>query len=63
MYAMALYEAGRLAEARRAYGALAASDSMDVDAVGRLAAVAARMGNTPTVHRLDARLRTWSAPY
>ena len=63
MYAMALYEAGRLAEARNAYGALAASDSMDVDAVGRLATVAARMSDTATVHRLDARLRTWSAPY
>ncbi|MEO6526368.1 MAG: BTAD domain-containing putative transcriptional regulator [Gemmatimonadaceae bacterium] len=63
MYAMALYEAGRLAEARRAYGALAASDSSDVEAVGRLATVAARLGDAAMVLRLDAKLRTWSAPY
>jgi len=63
MYATALYEAGRLAEARRAYGALAASDSTDVDAVGRLATLAARMGDTAAVLRLDAKLRSWSVPY
>ena len=63
MYAMALYESGRLDEARRAYGALVASDSMDVDALGRLATVAVRLGDTVTAHRLDAKLRSWSAPY
>ena len=63
VYAMALYEAGRLEEARRAYGALATSDSMDVDAIGRLATVAVRSGDTATARRLDAKLRSWSAPY
>jgi DNA-binding SARP family transcriptional activator/tetratricopeptide (TPR) repeat protein len=54
-YALALYEVGQLADARAAYAALGAGDD-DLEVMGRLGAIAARMGDTTAAARADRRL-------
>jgi tetratricopeptide (TPR) repeat protein/TolB-like protein len=61
-HALALYEAGQLAAARSAYQALGASGA-DLEVVGRLGAIAARMSDTAAVLRTDDRLALWHAPF
>jgi hypothetical protein len=60
---MALYEAGRLEEARRSYAALVASDATDIEALGRLGTVAIRLRDSATAARVEQQLRRWSLPY
>ncbi|MDQ6635067.1 MAG: hypothetical protein M3Z10_09975, partial [Gemmatimonadota bacterium] len=62
-HALALYEAGQLDAAREAYAALLASDSLDLDALGRLGAVAVRLGDSAAAGRIDQRLARWARPY
>jgi DNA-binding SARP family transcriptional activator/tetratricopeptide (TPR) repeat protein len=62
-HALALYEAGQLDAAREAYSSLLASDSLDLDALGRLGAIAVRRGDSATAARIDQRLSRWARPY
>ncbi len=62
-HAFALYEAGDLAQAKTAYASLVAKDPNDVDAIGRLGAIAARLGDSVEVHSIDRRLSQWALPY
>jgi hypothetical protein len=63
LHALALYEARQLAAARGAYASLLASDSLDLDALGRLGAIAVRLGDSATATRIDQRLSRWARPY
>lgn len=58
MRALALYESGQLAEARKAYSGLAGRGS-DIEVVGRLGAIAARMGDSATAGAAERRLAQW----
>jgi DNA-binding SARP family transcriptional activator/TolB-like protein len=60
--ALALYEAGKLADARNAYHALPGGAS-DIEVVGRLGAIAARTNDSATVAATDRRLAQWPAKY
>jgi DNA-binding SARP family transcriptional activator/tetratricopeptide (TPR) repeat protein len=62
-HALALYEAGQLDAARAAYASLLASDSLDIDALGRLGAIAVRRGDSAAAARIDQRLSRWVHPY
>jgi hypothetical protein len=62
-HALALYEARQLDAARDAYASLLASDSLDMDALGRLGAVAVRRGDSATAAKIDRRLSRWARPY
>ena len=62
-HALALYEAGAYGDARTAYASLVASRSNDIEAVGRLGATAARMGDTAAVRAADQQLAQWHEPY
>ena len=62
-HALALYESGALPEARTAYASLASNSSGDIEAVGRIGAIAARTGDSATVRVVDQRLREWRMPY
>lgn len=61
-HALALYEAGELTAARSAYAAVAAGDN-DLDVVGRLGTIAARLGDTTQVARSDQRLAKWPGSF
>jgi tetratricopeptide (TPR) repeat protein len=62
-HALALYEVGEYARARVAYTSLAKSDSTDVDALGRLGAIAARTGDSTSARLIDQRLAHWGNKY
>lgn len=62
-HALALYEADRLPDARRAYASLLAADSADLVALGRLGSIAARTRDTAELSVIDRRLAGWSAPF
>ena len=62
-HALALYEAGAYSEARAAYAGLASSAPSDIEAIGRLGAIAARTGDSATVRAVDRHLMQWHEPY
>jgi DNA-binding SARP family transcriptional activator/tetratricopeptide (TPR) repeat protein len=62
-HALALYEVGDYAKAKMAYASLLASNANDVDALGRLGTIAARMGDSTEMHRTDKRLAQWTTPF
>lgn len=62
-HALALYETGDYAKARSAYAALVASEPRDMDAIGRLGAIAARTGDAAAVRATDEMLAAWSDKY
>lgn len=62
-HALALYEAGQLADARAVYASLLAADTLDLDALGRLGAIAVRLRDSVSATRIDQRLAHWSSPY
>jgi DNA-binding SARP family transcriptional activator/tetratricopeptide (TPR) repeat protein len=61
-HALALYESGQLADARSAFQALSANNP-DIEVVGRLGAIAARMGDTTAAASTDQRLAQWPAAF
>lgn len=61
-HALALYEAGRLADARTAYEAIGVNDG-GIEVAGRLGAIAVRMGDTTAAARIEQRLAEWPAPF
>ena len=60
--ALALYEAGQLAEAKAAYERLDASGN-DIEVVGRLGAIAIRTGDAPAAAKAEQRLGAWSTAF
>ena len=62
-HALALYEAGAYGEARAAYAALALASPGDIEAIGRIGAIAARTGDSATVRSVDRQLVQWHAAY
>ena len=62
-HALALYESGALADARAAYSSLASSSSADIEAIGRVGAIAARTGDSATVRVVDQQLAQWREAY
>ena len=62
-HAFALYESGRYGDARAAYASLASTAAGDIEAIGRIGAIAARTGDTATVLAVDRQLTQWHAPY
>lgn len=62
-HGLALYEAGEYAAARTVFASLASSAADDINALGRLGAIAARTGDTATVRAVDQRLSQWNAPF
>ena len=60
--AFALYEAGQLADARTMYDALLAP-SPEIEVVGRLGTIAARLGDTTTAAATERRLAAWPAVF
>lgn len=63
LYGSALYEAGDLPRAREVYASLLTADPNNVDLVGRVATIAARMGDSAMVRQADRRLADWRDPY
>ena len=63
LHALALYESGNFSGARAAYTALPPTSTGDLEVVGRLGAIAARMGDSAAVRRIDLQLAQWSAMY
>ena len=63
LHALALYESGNFSGARAAYAALPTTSTGDLEVVGRLGAIAARMGDSAAVRRIDLQLAQWSAMY
>ncbi len=61
-HAFALYEAGQLAEAGKAYAALVTT-TPDIEVVGRLGAIAARMGDSSTAAAAEQRLAHWPTAF
>jgi len=62
-HALALYESGAYGEARAVYASLASSAADDIEAIGRIGAIAARTGDTATVRAVDQQLAQWHEPY
>ncbi|GAC1651070.1 MAG: hypothetical protein NVS4B3_10960 [Gemmatimonadaceae bacterium] len=62
-YALALYEIGQLDAARAAYEDILRRDSLDLEAIGRLAVIAVRRGDAVGVRRGEDRLIAWHRPY
>lgn len=62
-HALALYESGAYGEARAVYASLASSAADDIEAIGRIGAIAARTGDTATVRAVDQQLAQWREPY
>lgn len=62
-HALALYESGNLAGARTAYTSLTVTNPGDLDVLGRLGAIAARMRDSATVRAIDQRLARWTLAY
>ncbi|MDB4888717.1 MAG: transcriptional activator protein [Gemmatimonadetes bacterium] len=62
-YALALYEVGDYAKSKSAFTALLASDTNDMDALGRLGTIAARTGDSASVRSIEQRLAAWSGKY
>ena len=62
-HALALYESGEYGDARAAYVSLASTSAGDIEAIGRIGAIAARTGDTATVLAVDRQLTQWHAPY
>ena len=60
--AFALYEAGRLADARAMYDALLAP-TPEIEVVGRLGTIAARLGDTTTAAATERRLAAWPTAF
>ncbi|CAN5883279.1 hypothetical protein BH11GEM1_BH11GEM1_08820 [soil metagenome] len=62
-HALALYEAGAYGDARAAYAALALASPGDIEAIGRIGAIAARTGDSATVRSVDRQLMQWHEAY
>ena len=62
-HALALYEVADYAGARDAYASLARTDSTDLDALGRLGAIAVRTGDSSSARLIDRRLAQWGDKY
>ena len=62
-HALALYEAGNLAGARTAYTSLAVTNPGNLEVLGRLGAIAARMRDSAAVRAIDQRLARWTLAY
>jgi DNA-binding SARP family transcriptional activator len=62
-HALALYEAGQLGAAREAYTSMLVTDSLDLEALGRLGAIAVRLRDSVNARRIDQRLVRWTRPY
>jgi DNA-binding SARP family transcriptional activator/tetratricopeptide (TPR) repeat protein/TolB-like protein len=62
-HALALYESGDYAGARAAYTSLAAANPGDLEVVGRLGAIAARLKDSATVKAIDERLSLSPSTY
>ena len=62
-HALALYESGAYGEARAVYASLASSAADDIEAIGRIGAIAARTGDTASVRAVDQQLAQWHQPY
>lgn len=63
MEARAWYDAGQFDAARTAFTAILAADSGNVEAMGRLGAIAARARDLTTVREMDDRLKRVRRPY
>jgi hypothetical protein len=63
MYARAFYEAGDFDPASLSYSAMLAADSTNVEAMGRLGAMAARAGDPVMARQMDERLKRVQKPY
>jgi hypothetical protein len=57
-WARTLYETGDDARARTAFQAILAADSTDFEAMGRIGAASARLGDSATARAMDERLRS-----
>ncbi|MEO5818313.1 MAG: FlgO family outer membrane protein [Gemmatimonadaceae bacterium] len=62
-HALALYEVADYPKAKAVYSALLASDAADLDALGRLGAIAARTGDSSEVRRIDRQLAQSNVAY
>ena len=62
-HGLALYEVGDYSRAKTVFTSLAASAPGDLDILGRLGTIAARMGDSTAVREIDQRLAQWHAPY
>ena len=63
LLARAWYEAGSYQRAFVAFGTMITQDSSDLEAMGRTAAAASRLGDRVTAKRIDDRLKTMKGPY
>ena len=62
-HALALYESGNVAGARALYSSLLSANAENIEALGRLGAIAARSGDSTAARRVDQRLSEWRSPY
>ena len=62
-YARVMYEAEKYQAAMEAFRSLLAADSTDVEAMGRIATSAIRLGDTRTAREMDDRLKNIRRPF
>jgi tetratricopeptide (TPR) repeat protein/TolB-like protein len=61
--ARAWFEAGAYPQALVAFSSLLGQDSTDLEAMGRIATISARLGDRAAVKRIDDRLKTMKGPF
>ena len=62
-HALALYESGDVAGARARYSSLLSANAQDIEALGRLGAIAVRSGDSTAARTIDQRLSDWRSVY